>query len=295
MKLFVKSIFGLLIIGLLIACDAGDKTAFFKGKNAPLEQAINQDDAEAVVQAIKQGANPNAVGMHGVTPIIVTSGNLKFNAMTALLKHGANPNTYDKNGDNAVTLAVTTYKHEKRYLELLLDNGGDPNSLRPDKDPVIVRFGNNRNIEGIKYLVSKGADVNARSRTGEPLVKSYALTLDWDVVWSLMELGAKYDYTDPKDALPVRFRDTIQTPPSSPQFDAKEKVWQKLCKSGIKVPPLTTKETWDWYFKYNSNRPNYEMPLISCNHESKTIIGEWDGKKPKVVSAYDGLKARGEL
>jgi hypothetical protein len=293
----IAVLFVLLIILTLTlsACTAGEKTMFFTGKNAPLEHAINNDDPQAVADAIAAGANPNAVGLHGVTPIIMSSGRLKYNAMQALLKHNANPNAYDKNGDNAVTLATNYYKKDKKYLELLLDNGGDPSSLRPNKDPILTRFGNDRNLEGIRYLASKGANVDARSRTSEPLVKSYALTEDWDVVWTLIELGAKYDYTDPNDSLPIRFKNTTQHGPGGPMFDDKEKVWRLLCESGIEVPPLVTEETWEWYYEDgNEERPD-NMPTFVCNLKTKQVEGEWGDLKPKVVSAYDMLKLRGEL
>ncbi len=268
---------------------------FFKGKEVALEQAINNDDAGAVKEAIKNGANPNAVGLHGVTPIIVTAGNLKFNAMKALIESGANPNTYDKNGDNAVTLAATTYKKDKRYLELLLENGGDPNSKRPNGDPIITRFGNDHNLEALRWLVSKGADVNATS-DGFPLVFDYATSIDWDTVWTLMELGANYHFTDPRFIWKEDFADTSETPPGSPLFEYKEKVWRKLCESGIEVPPLTSKEGWEKaFYAKDLPVPFEEMPVITCDNTTHKVIGKWGDLKPKVESALDYLKKKGEL
>jgi hypothetical protein len=78
-------------------------------------------------------------------------------------------------------------------------------------------------------------------------------------------------------------------------FDDKEKVWRLLCESGIEVPPLVTEETWEWYYEDgNEERPD-NMPTFVCNFKTKQVEGEWGDLKPKVVSAYDMLKQRGEL
>jgi len=284
-------------ISLLFACDSGAKTLFFTGKDIALEEAINQDNAEAVVQAIKQGANPNAVGMHGVTPIIVTSGNLKFTAMKALLKHGANPNTYDKNGDNAVTLAATTFRNgDKRYLEYLLDHGGDPNSKLPDGDPLFNRIALSHDLDAIRWIIKKGADINAISRDGDPLLFDHAMSGDWDTAWILMDSGANFKFSDPRYSWFEEFRLQALIPPGSPLFEYKEKVWRKLCENGIKVPPLTTRELWkERYDPKDLPAPADKMPIITCSNPNHKVTGEWGKLKPAVKSAYDGLKERGEL
>lgn len=298
MKLFLTS-FLLIIAITLVACKTqktGEKPMFFKGKEAALEQAINNDDGGAVKVAIKQGANVNVIGLHGVTPIIVTAGNLKFNAMKTLLESGANPNTYDKNGDNAVTLATTTYKKDKRYLELLMDNGGDPNSKRPNGDPLITRFGNDHNLDALRWLANKGADVNAISRTERPLIMYYAGSVDWDTVWVLMELGANYHFTNPLFLWKRELSDASETPPGSPLFEYKEKVWRKLCESGIEVPPLTSTEGWEKaFYAKDLPVPFDQMPIITCDNKTYKVIGKWGDLKPKVESALDYLKKKSEL
>jgi len=263
---------------------------YFNKEEKTLEVAIAADNGNAVKLAIKNGANPNTIGIHGVTPLIVTTGNLHFNAMKALVESGANLNTYDKNGDNAVTLAAQTYINgDKRYLEYLLDHGGNPNSKLPDGDPVITRIALMHDLDAIRWLVAKGADVNVTSRTERPLVYYFASSLDWDTAWVLIELGAKYHFTDPRFSWEKRLSDTNETPPSSPLFEYKEKVWRKLCESGIEVPPLTSSAMWKKVFNPDDlPAPVSRMPIITCGN--KTIIGEWGKLKPKVESALDYLK-----
>ena len=264
---------------------------FFKGKEVQLEKAIAADDPEAVTAAIKDGADPNALGLHGVTPIIVTSGNLKFNAMKALIENGANPNIYDKNGDNAVTLAATTYNNDRKYLEYLLDHGGDPNSTLPDGDPLFTRIALLHDLDAMRYLIGKGADVNAISRTERPLVFYYAGSTDWDTAWLLIEHGAEYVFDDPRFDWKKRLNDPLEHAPGSPLFEYKEKAWRFLCEHGVEVPPLTTKEMWDYL--YDDELPDPNMPIITCNHQKKQVEGEWGDLKPEVESALDYLKRTG--
>ncbi|MCW3639888.1 hypothetical protein [Burkholderia cenocepacia] len=70
---------------------------------------------------------------------------------------------------------------------MVLDGGGNPNSMRPDGDPVIMRFINDRNLDAITYLHSRGADIDAEVN-GQPTVVNAAWGADWDVVWRLIEL-----------------------------------------------------------------------------------------------------------
>jgi len=280
-----------LFIILLVISGPVFSAMFFKGKEAKLEKAIAADDPEAVTAAIKDGADPNAVGLHGVTPIIVTSGNLKFNAMKALIENGANPNIYDNNGDNAVTLAATTYNNDRKYLEYLLDHGGDPNSTLPGGDPLFTRIALLHDLDALRYLISKGADVNAISCTEYPLVFDYADSTDWDIVWVLIESGAKYVIDDPRCSWSEEFYAPRINAPGSPLFEYKEKVWRFLCEHGVEVPPLTTKKMWD--FLYKGEPPDPNMPIITCNHQKKQVEGEWGDLKPEVESALDYLKRTG--
>ena len=292
-----QGIIVLVLMNLLVACQntVKVKNIYFSKAETALEAAIKADDADAVKIAIKQGANPNAVGLHGVTPIIVTAGNLKFNAMKALIESGANPNTYDKNGDNAVTLAATTYKNgDKRYLEYLLDHGGDVNSKLPNRDPLFKRIAIMHDLKAIRWLINKGADINVITRTGQPLVYSYASSIDWDTAWVLMEAGANYHFTNPRFSWQKRLNRPHTTPPGSPLFAYKEKVWRKLCESGIEVPPLTSKKMWEYLNKWGGTTlAPARMPIITCDNRTHRVKGKWGKLKPKVISAYDALKARG--
>ncbi|MEL7218044.1 MAG: ankyrin repeat domain-containing protein, partial [Pseudomonadota bacterium] len=122
------------------ANEDGKTVMQFSGQDAALEQAIMADDAPGVNAAISAGADANARGAMGVTPLAFAVGTGKMSAAKALIAAGANPNFEDDEGDTAVTLAVNRYGSEPAFLPMVLDAGGNPNQSRPDGDPVIVRF-----------------------------------------------------------------------------------------------------------------------------------------------------------
>ncbi|QUL38370.1 ankyrin repeat domain-containing protein [Erythrobacter sp. JK5] len=208
----------------------------FSGQDAALETAIAADDPAAVDAAIAGGANVNASGAVGVTPLAFAVGTGKVQAARALIARGANPNLEDDEGDTAVTLAVNGYAREPELLRMVLDAGGNPNQLRRDGDPVIVRFVNAADLEAITLMHSKGADLNAIANQ-QPLVVFAAYGADWDVVWHLITLGADLEDPTAREGLVEAFKVPGATLPDSPLYPAKVKVYEHLRKLGEEPVP----------------------------------------------------------
>ncbi len=68
-------------------------------------------------------------------------------------------------------------------------------------------------IEVSRRLPKLGADVNARERTGNPLIIDAALVDDWDVVRCFLGLGAQYDYHTGPMTIEKVFGDPTTVPP----------------------------------------------------------------------------------
>ncbi len=191
------------------------KKKYFQGSDAEkmLEQAIRQDSAEGIVKAIKAGANPNTRGLYGVTPLEMAVGDLRKNAVAELLRQGVDMNVRDVERNNAITWAVVAYKRDPQILDMLLDAGADPNTLRADGDPIIVRFLADHDLNAIRYLHGKGANIDARDRSNDPLIIKEGIGQDWDSVWTLLELGAKFYYPNH----PFTWGDIFSRPSHTPQ------------------------------------------------------------------------------
>jgi uncharacterized protein len=214
----------------------GSNNMQFSGKDVGLERAIAADDATAVRAALTAGALVNARGAHGVTPLEFAVGSRHKRAAAELIRHSADPNLKDAEGDNAVTLAVSAYARDPELLRLLLDAGGDPNTRRPDGDPVMVRFLNDRNLQAITYLHSRGASIDAMVN-GRPMIVDAAYGTDWDVVWRLIELGARLDTPAVKAGLSEAFKVPGATLPDSPIYPYKVNVWHRLKELGLHPTP----------------------------------------------------------
>jgi ankyrin repeat protein len=104
--------------------------------------ATRQDDLDCVRVLVEAGADVNQTTRYGWTPLLVATQNRHYQIGKYLLEHGANPNISNKGGWNPLYLAT-----DNRNIE-----GGDYPVRPADMDQ----------LEYIKLLIDKGADVNAR-------------------------------------------------------------------------------------------------------------------------------------
>jgi len=226
------------------SCDrgfnAGDTVTaeFFENAEAGLETAIEADDRAAIARALAAGAQVNARGRHNVTPLMVAVDRLKPQAVAELLARGADPNLKADDGAGAVSLAVENYRRAPEIMEMIFRGGGDPNTRRPDNDPVIMDFVDARNCEYIRYMKAHGADLDILTRGGDPIITDASVGQDWDIVWCLIELGAKFDYEQTSRRPIGRSLKRAFPSPDSPIYPYKVKVWEFLKAHGIAVPPL---------------------------------------------------------
>ncbi|MFN7779339.1 MAG: ankyrin repeat domain-containing protein [Betaproteobacteria bacterium] len=215
------------------------KGFFTEGPGAALEAAIVADDPQAIERALAAGAQVNARGRRNATPLMVAVDRLKPRAVTTLLARGADPNLKADDGTSAVSLAVENYRQAPELMEMLFAAGGNPNMRRPDDDPVIIRFVADHNCDYIRKMKNYGADLDIKTRAGRPLILSTGTAQDWDVVWCLIELGAKYSYDESSPGWPLtRTLEGTFPSPDSPIYPYKVKVWEFLKSKGLPVPPL---------------------------------------------------------
>ena len=220
------------------ATNATQSIQFFSGGGVALQAGIDADDPVAIEKAVRAGADVNAKGLHGATPAEYAVVRMQKKAFKKLLDLGANPNLRDDSGQNVMTLGAEAYSHYPGYLIEALRAGGDPNTRRHDDDPIMMQFVADRNPEGIRMLKENGADVNVLGRDGDPIVITAAIVERWDVAWTLLELGAKFDYPDLPTNMPFAFKTPKVTPPDSPLFPDKVKCWKFLKAHGMKLPDL---------------------------------------------------------
>ena len=134
----------------LAALDAAAAEAAF-GRNrqntdggglTPLVFAAREDCLECARILVEAGADINQTSRYGWTPLLTAVQNRHYQLAKYLLDHGANPNLKNNGGWSPLYLAV-----DNRNIE-----GGDYPVRPADMDQ----------LEFIKQLIDRGADVNAR-------------------------------------------------------------------------------------------------------------------------------------
>lgn len=212
------------------------------GPQASLDQAIAADDGTGIATALAAGAKVDARGPHGVTPLMAAVDRQKLRSVITLLQAGADPNATADDGASPVSLAVENYRIQPTGQQIMMavfKAGGRPDTRRPNGDPVLMKFINLHDCEGVRLMKSLGADLDARDRGGDPVVTKAAVGMDWEVVWCLIELGARFDYENGGARQPLSRSLANKAPSrSSPLFAYKERVWQRMRDAGIAVHPL---------------------------------------------------------
>lgn len=220
---------------------ASTKAIFFpSGVQQRLEVAIRSNDATAIDELVCAGAQVDARGVHDVTPLMIAVDTQGVQAVAALLRDGANPNLKAADGAGAVHLAVESHAaapQGHRILEMIMQAGGDANTIRPDGDPVIVRFTYDHDLDDLRWFKSLGADFDLRARTDRPLISDVAFGQNWDSVWVMIELGARYDYEGTPDALSGALNSPYASSVDALLYPYKRKVWQLFKDRGFAVKP----------------------------------------------------------
>ena len=197
---------------------------FFKSPQViALCQAIGKNDLADMKRLIANGADVNAVGDGGMTPLLWAFPDRKIERFQILLENGANPNVIIEKDLGTRGLALHPYPTGgsfyldrgcpvrssvthlaarsplPKYLELVMEHGGDPNLV--DKgtgmvplDIVMERSFTTGLRNRVELLLSKGADVDhyCKYKGGTPAMLAVRND-DYEVALILLKAGA-----DPK-------------------------------------------------------------------------------------------------
>jgi hypothetical protein len=208
---------------------------------AALMQAVAADNPAAIGAALTAGAQVDVRGQHGVTALMLAVDKQKPRAVEALLQAKANPNLAAEDGAGAVSLAVRNYRVKPAgpdILMALLRAGGDPNTRMRSREPILMHFVNQHDCDAIRMLKSFGADLDILDRARDPVITKAAAGMDWDVVWCLIELGARSNYENGAARLPLSGFANKAPSPSSPLYPYKVKVWEHLRSQGVPLAPI---------------------------------------------------------
>ena len=205
---------------------------------SPLHVAVENANAKLTELLLKHNANVNAQCEVGETPLMyAVEANLVKN-ISALLKSGCNTNIQNKYGTTALHLAVTkrsdsalvmtqllvaagsdfnlknlngesavfwaAHLDTLDVLWLLLDAGADINTTSDwEGSSLLLRLTRNRCVQGVKKLLSIGANPNIENKLGTTPVWAAVRNCDIELVKVMIQANCDLDIAS-VEKLPIR-------------------------------------------------------------------------------------------
>ena len=230
---------------------------YFQGKALELAEAVDRNDAADVQRLIKQeGVNPDVIFDESAMPMVAWPVfNKNLPGLKLLLDNGANPNarridsqrTSGQQRNNAMVFAAGNA--DPRYLAMLLNFGGDPNTHNSNGEPLTNVATLQDRWPNVKMLIEHGANINEGlyvSESYNTAVAWYSSFGNFEQVYWLLQHGADPTRTTEtqkgslnKTRMPVV--DDIYWLPVKPQIVQ----WQRKCQHwlldhGIGRSPMPT-------------------------------------------------------
>ena len=196
-----------------------DRNADVNAKNTSGSTALmfSVADAKKVRLLLDHGADVNVVARSGRTALIIASfANPSADVVRMLLAKGANVAVMDQR--KVTPLNAATFGNDTATIRLLLDAFADIHTADTfiGLTPLINASGN-RNLEAVKMLLAKGANVNAVSKTQDlPRIQTGTVEFGgWtpllmavpfgppELIRTLVEAGAKVNVQDYRSFTPL--------------------------------------------------------------------------------------------
>lgn len=176
-------------------------------------KAVQTKNEKSMVSLIENGANVNAVGSNGFTPLFFAVHAESKVGVEVLLKNGADPNHKTFIESEAPIHWAAWLVNDVSFLEMMLKYRGDPNLLALDdryatvsdlieksgaiggiaNSPLhysISRHKESRSIEKMELLLKAGANIDVKNGFGDTPLMHAASLAAYDQVYFLLSRGA---------------------------------------------------------------------------------------------------------
>ena len=246
---------GIFLINGCTASSSHGAGEYFAGNALELAIATEGGNAEAIHHLIKaEGVDPNKTFARrdGIPVIAWPLRAQNLDGLRALLENGADPNAREfkevegrKLGfNNAMVYAAKM--EDPRFLELLLEHGGNPNTRSSARETLLyVAFLSGNQWKNVQLLVESGANVNEPNLgSADTILSLYTARGGFNYAYWLLEHGADPTLkttilTGSAEAPPMRMVDDIYWEVTTPDLLP----WQKKCQQwliarNIPRPPM---------------------------------------------------------
>lgn len=137
----------------------------------PLHWAVHLDDAPVVELLLRAGARVNVANDLGITPVYVSCTNRNGALTERLLEGGADPGAVLPNGETVLMNCART--GSTRGVRALVGKGADPNAKESTHDQTALMWAAaQRHPEAVAALLKAGANLAHRTRTYQQTVTS---------------------------------------------------------------------------------------------------------------------------
>ncbi len=154
-----------------------------------LVEAAARGKTGRIDELLAQGLDVNTTGKDGITPLIWALIKENKTGFRHLLAKGAKPNLQVVQGESAMSFAAI--HSDSDFLRAALKHGGDPNlvNLRTNKTPIFDSLDHLR-FDNVTVLISSGADLNFRDKTGTTVIVRAAGINQYQIVFEMLKAGA---------------------------------------------------------------------------------------------------------
>lgn len=193
--------------------------------------AVSSGDFATAEQQLTAGADINAVGADGLTPLLWVMGTtLNVRRIEFLLNAGANPNYRDPRSQIS-PMYLAAGGNRPDILELLLRHKGDPNLTGKRGQTLLMVAVMQFRDKNIDLLMRYGADISRTDELGRTVANTSSSMGRFDQVVFFLERGLNYDVQRLARAVDVR-----QVPANSDAQRWKDKAIEMLKARGAKFP-----------------------------------------------------------
>jgi len=193
-KKFLLVIFSILLAGNL---------AFAKISDRKFVEYVKTATPDLIVDALGNGANINAVGKNGVTPLMAALYANNIPVINLLLDNFPDINAKDKKS-NTVLMYAIEYGTDYKILEKIIKNGADLNTQNEKTGntalimTALLRNNENQKNKNIlplfaKILIKKGADTDIENFAGKTFLGEASYYYDGYLLTYIYEGASKAD------------------------------------------------------------------------------------------------------
>jgi hypothetical protein len=165
-----------------------------------LANAVKAGDTERIQQLVKEGANVNSVGNHRIPVLFWGLGNIQ--GLQKLLELGADPNARFGETSYVIGLAASDLIFDPSALSTLIAYGANINVTHGIANSPLLHAPSMKHEgakEKIDLLISAGVNINAKNGFGDTAAMDAVVSLDFEKVNYLIDLGADVNVPNAND------------------------------------------------------------------------------------------------